>query len=86
MVVALSINHLHAFPGQVCRRVSRAAKIARGATCRRRRLDAYGIVIGDLYRRRCLDKILKGAKPADVPVVQPMNFAILKYIETIAGR
>jgi putative ABC transport system substrate-binding protein len=47
-------------------------------------LMAYGVHLPEVYRRAAahVDKVLKGTKPADIPVEQPTKFELLINLKT----
>jgi putative ABC transport system substrate-binding protein len=47
-------------------------------------LMSYGPIREDVYRAICvqLDRVLKGARPADLPIVQPARFELVVNLQT----
>jgi len=50
-------------------------------------LMAYGVSYPELYRRAAtfVDKIIKGARPGDLPIEQPTKFELLVNLKAAQG-
>ena len=78
--------HLGASPTHpaLCGHTPAPDRVRRGAICRGGCLITYGASNVALYRRAAsyVDKVLKGAKPADLPVEQPTTFKLVINLKT----
>jgi putative tryptophan/tyrosine transport system substrate-binding protein len=86
---ALAVMSTPTFFGERRRLLDLAAKNRLPTAFAYRELDAGGLIaygpnVADLYRRTAtyVDKILKGAKPADLPVEQPTKFEFVINLKT----
>jgi putative ABC transport system substrate-binding protein len=78
------------FTGHISRMVELTAKASLPAMFWRKEhveaggLMSYGTNYGEMYRRAAayVDKILRGAKPADIPVEQPTKFELVINLNT----
>src|SRR5262245_4047771 len=76
-VLGASLSHLASRPRTEARSPGREGVDAGG-------LMSYGPDVADLYRRAAtyVDKILKGARPSDLPVEQPTKFELVINMKT----